>query len=97
MYCAAGDVEKDFRRGRCSARSSSVARQQALAAQRLRCLPSVAGGVGIYDIDGDGAAQWRGWPRVHWTVGWQVKAMALGSKLMPAVMNRWTARWLSGY
>jgi NAD(P)-dependent dehydrogenase (short-subunit alcohol dehydrogenase family) len=43
------------------------------------------------------AAHWRAWPRTHWTVGWQTRVFALGLKLMPALLNRWTTRRLSGY
>ncbi|MEQ1440314.1 SDR family oxidoreductase [Fontimonas sp. SYSU GA230001] len=43
------------------------------------------------------AAHWRGWRRVHWYPGLQTRLLALSNKLLPARLNRYATRKVSGY
>lgn len=43
------------------------------------------------------AANWKGWRRVHWYPGLQVRVLAALQKLSPGGANRMTLRVISGY
>ena len=43
------------------------------------------------------ASQARGWPHTHWYPGLQSQALALANKLLPAFLNRYTTKLVSGY
>lgn len=43
------------------------------------------------------ASQANGWSRTHWYPGLQTKALALANKLLPAVLNRYSTKLVSGY
>src|SRR5262249_20870132 len=43
------------------------------------------------------AASWRLWARTHWYPGLQTQAFAVLQKLMPAWLNRFTTKLVSGY
>lgn len=43
------------------------------------------------------AANWRLWPRVHWYPGAQTKGLAWSNKLLPAVLNRYSTKVVTGY
>ena len=43
------------------------------------------------------AAHWRLWPRTHWYIGLQARALALATKLSPALVNWYSTKLITGY